>query len=150
MITKFNSASAPSFVREGEYQEGVPAWWVTVENNEYRLFDGDYIAQDDNGVPVRYVSAADYAADLELQNIIREEVGRDLIRTIWAALLASGLTDAQKVGVANKIAVVLVMIDGGQITAGRFLADTITTDANFTAGIKTALLGFMDEAIAKL
>lgn len=150
MITKFNSISPPSFVREDEFTTGVLAWWVTVDNNEYRLFDGDYIIQDDNGVPVRYVSAADYAADLVLQNIIREEVGKDLIRTIWAALRGSNMTDANKAGVSVAITPVMVMIITGEIQAARFQANATTTTASYSNGVKTALLGLIDEAKEKL
>lgn len=150
MITKFNSASIPSFVREGEFTTGVLAWWVTIGINEYRLYDGDYIVQDDNGVPIRYIPAADYAPDLVLQNLVREEVGRDLIRAIWASLNASALSASQKAGVASTISPVMVMIITGEIVSGRFLANSTATNANYTAGVKTALLNLMDQHIAKL
>lgn len=149
-VIKFNSASPSGFTFTGDFTAGVPAWWVTVNNNDYRLMDGDYVVQDDNGNPSAYYSSEQYASDLVVSNLIREAIGKELIRNIWAALLASGLTDAQKVGVANKIAVVIVLIQCGQISPGRFLANSITTDANFTAGVKTALLNLMDTAIAKL
>lgn len=150
MITKFISSSPPPFVRSGEYQVGVPAWWVTVGNNDYRLFDGDYIVQDDNGVPVRYVSASDYASNLVLQNIIREEVGKDLIRAIWSALRASALPDSQKAGIATAISPVMGLIRDGEIQAARFLANATATTASYTAGVKTALINKIDAAIAKL
>ena len=155
-VTKFDHLNIPTFqgIITGEFTTGVPSWWVMImENgttNEYRLFDGDYIICDDNGVCIKYISSTDYAADLVLQNIVREAIGKELIRSIWASLLSSGLTDAQKVGVANKIAVVLIMIQCAVIVGARFLANTITTDANFTAGVKTALLNLMDIQIAKL
>ena len=150
MITKFNSSSPPSFVREGEFQTGVLAWWILIANNEYRLFNGDYIIQDDNGVPVRYVSAADYASDLVLQGIIREEIGKDLIRAIWSALRASDMSYANKAGVATAISPVMGMIRDGEIQAARFLANATATTASYTAGVKTALLNVMDQHIAKL
>lgn len=150
MTTKFNSINFPSFVTAGEFTTGVPAWWVTVSGNEYRLFDGDYIIQDDNGVPVRYVSAAEYASDLVLQGIVREEVGKDLIRSIWSALRAASMTHANKAGVATAISPVMGMIRDGEIQAARFLANATTTTASYTAGVKTALLNLIDKAIAKL
>lgn len=150
MITKFNSSSPPSFVTVGEFTTGVPAWWITVDGNDYRLFDGDYIIQDDNGLPVRYVSASDYASDLVLQGIVREEVGKDLIRAIWSALRASAMTYANKAGVATSISPVMGMIRDGEIQAARFLANATATTASYTAGVKTALLNLMDQHIAKL
>ena len=150
MITKFNSSSPPSFVTVGEFTTGVPAWWVTVGANDYRLLDGDYIIKDDNGVPVRYVSASDYASNLVLQNIIREEVGKDLIRAIWSALRASALPDSQKAGIATAISPVMGLIRDGEIASARFLANATATTASYTAGVKTALINQIDAAIAKL
>ena len=148
--TKFNHISLPSFVREMEFTAGVPSWWITISGNDFRLFDGDYVICDDNGVCITYIPSAQYASDLVAQTTVREAIGKELIRSIWATLLASALTDTQKVGVANKIAVVLVMIQCAVISEARFLANTITTDANFTAGVKTSLLALMDAQIAKL
>lgn len=150
MTTKFNSASYPSFIITGEFTTGVSAWWVNVSGNDYRLFDGDYIIQDDNGVPVRYVSSADYAADLVLQNIIREGVGKDLIRSIWSQLRASALPDSQKAGIVIAISPVMGLIRDGEITSARFLANATATTASYTAGVKTALLNLIDQAVAKL
>lgn len=150
MITKFNSALPPSFVITGEFTAGVPAWWVTISSNDYRLFDGDYIVQDDNGVPVRYVSSSDYTSDLVLQNIVREEVGKDLIRSIWSQLRASALPYSQKAGIATAISPVMGMIRDGEIVAARFLANATATTASYTNGVKTALLNVMDQHIAKL
>lgn len=147
---KFDHNAPPAYVLVQDFTVGVLGYWVSVGETQYRLSDGDYIIVDDNGIPSAYYSAAQYASDLVASNLIREAIGKELIRNIWAALLASGLTDAQKVGVANKIAVVIVIVQCGQITAARFLANTVTTDANFTAGVKTALLNLMDAAIAKL
>jgi hypothetical protein len=153
-VTKFNHLTPPSFVREGEFTTGVLAWWVSItENggaNEYRLFDGDYIICDDNGVCIKYISVAEYASDLVLRNLLREAVGKILIRNIWAALLASALSDTQKGGVATTISPVLVMVLTGEIVAGRTLANSTATNANYTAGVKTALLALMDTQIAIL
>ncbi len=150
MTTKFNSASPPSFVREGEFTTGVLAWWVTVGNDEYRLFDGDYIVQDENGVPIRYVSTSQYASDLAAQADIREYIGYDLIRAIWSALRASAMSDANKAGVSVAISPVMGMIRDGEIQAARFLANATTTTASYTSGVKSALLSIIDQAIAKL
>jgi len=150
MIVKFDHNIPPAYVLVQDFTVGVLGYWVTIGYDQIKLADGDYIVVDDNGIPSAYYSASQYTSDLVIQALVREAVGKELIRNIWAALLASGLTDAQKVGVANKIAVVIVMVQCGQITAARFLANTVTTDANFTAGVKTALLNLMDAASAKL
>lgn len=152
--TKFNSLTPPSFVRTGEFTTGVSAWWVMItENgtqNEYRLLDGDYIICDDNGVCIKYISLSQYASDLVLQNLVREAIGKELIRSIWAALRSSGLSDTQKGGVATTISPILVMVLTGEIIAGRALANSTTTNSNYTAGVKTALLALMDAQITKL
>jgi hypothetical protein len=154
MIVKHNSASPDSAVKVADFfNDGVTIIvgnWINIDGNDYRLSDGDYFIKDDNGVPVRYVSAAQYASDLVLQNIVREEVGRDLIRSIWAQLRASALPDSQKAGIATAISPVMGLIRDGEITSARFLANATTTTASYTAGVKSALLSTIDQAIAKL
>lgn len=150
MIIKFNHNAPPSYVLIQDFTVGVLGYWVTIGFDQIKLDDGDYIVQDDNGVPVRYVSAAAYASDLVLQGIVREEVGKDLIRAIWSALRASSMTDANKAGVATAISPVMGMIRDGEIVAARFLANSTATTASYTAGVKTALLSVMDQHIAKL
>lgn len=154
MITKFNSASPAGFSRSGDFTLGVPAWWVTIGNefssNEFRLLDGDYIIRDDNGVPTRYIPAVSYAVDLVVQNIVREEVGEELNRAIVAYIRGSALTNTQKWGVFSILADSVTVIMVGDVQAGRFGANQIGTNANFTAQVKADILAIMDAAIAKL
>lgn len=81
MITKFNSASIPSFVREGEFTIGVPAWWVTVGNNEHRLKDGDYIITED-GIPVKFIPSEEYTGITKVE--VDRLFGQQLINEILA------------------------------------------------------------------
>jgi len=147
---KFDHNAPPAYVLVQDFTVGVLGYWVSVGETQYRLSDGDYIIVDDNGIPSAYYSAAQYASDLVVQGLIRESIGKELIRNIWSALRASALADAQKSAIATTITTPIVLIHDGEITASRFLANNIATNANYTAGVKTALLNLMDTAIAKL
>lgn len=151
-VIKFSTSAPAGFTFSGEFTAGVPAWWVTISNNDYRLFDGDYIIIDDNGVPSAYYSATQYASDLVVQNLVREAVGKELIRNIWSTLKQSLIQDTKKASIINTVGVdpALGMVRDGEITSARLLVNSINTNANFTTGVKTALLNLMDTAIAKL
>jgi hypothetical protein len=154
MITKFAIASTPSFVRVDVFRvvNGVDelGYWVTIGSNEYKLTEGDYIIQDDNGIPVAIITAAEYVGDLVKQALVREQVGLDLRRAIWAALRAGNIPDAQKGGIATTINTPVDLTRDGEIVAARALAAATATNANYTAGVRTQLLAIMDAAITKL
>lgn len=152
-ITKFSSLTPPAFVRTDVFNAGPPvvmASWANVDGNDILLSNGDYLLQDDSLVLVSYYSAAQYASDVNVKAIVTENVGKELTRNIWNALIQSGVSDANKASIATTITTVMVMILGGQIVSARLLANSLSTTAAFTAGVKTSLLAIMDTAIAKL
>lgn len=149
MITKFNSSSPPSFVREGEFQTGVPAWWVTINNNDYRLFDGDYILLDDDGVPVKYISSSDYS-NVILQNLVHEAIGKETVRDLFKTLKNQNLTQAEEGDILSRIYPVLGCLADGFIRGARVICNSTATGGQFTQARKTYLLGKIDEAISKL
>jgi len=150
MITKFNSASPPACVKVQDFTFGVLGYWVTVENNDIKLVDGDYILQDDDEKVIGYISAGEYALGGEKAQRIKETAGKGLLRTIWQTLSQSGLNDTVKASILDTISVTLIAILAGEVKASRIIANNTATTADFTNGRKNILLGLIDDAITKL
>src|SRR4029079_3841270 len=137
----------PSFVRTDIFNAGPPvvmASWANIDGNDILLANGDYLIQDDNLVLINYYNASQYANDANVKAIITENVGKELTRNIWNALIQSGVSDANKASIATTITTVMVMILGGQIVSARLLANSLSTTAAFTASVKSSLLSIMD------
>lgn len=152
MIYKFNSATSPqpSVFEQFEFIIGVFKWKVTIDGSETVMNDGDYVYADDNGVPTQYYTAAQYANDNNVKVVVRERIGKDTERAIFAALNGSGTSSANKYSITTTIGGVFDALDNGEIQAARDGANSITPAAPFTAGVKTQLLAVLDAAIAKL
>ena len=73
--------------------------------------------------------------------------GQDVLKTLRIQLKQSGLTDAQQGELITKCSSVFIAIAIGELNGARFLTNSLTTDAVFTAGRKTYLLGLIDNAL---
>jgi hypothetical protein len=156
MITKFDTANVPAFVRVGNLTESphplgtTIGYWVQVGLEEIRIAAGDYIIQDDLGNLTGFIRQADYQADETLQQIIKERAALELMRKIWKTFKDAALTNAVKVSIANTVILTLILIQDAEIQLARVAANNTGTTTDFNASRKTTLLALIDEAIAKL
>ena len=152
-ITKFSSASPPSFVKTDVFNAGPPvimASWVNLQGNDIKLSDGDYIIQDDNNIVTGYITAAQYAVGNGNTQIIKETVSKQCLRTIWQTLSQSGLTDTVKASLINTILSTIVALTAGEVKAALIIANATATTTDFTTARKNALITILNNSIALL
>lgn len=149
MIIKFDKTSPPSFVIVEEFTTGVLGYWIRVANQTIKLTDGDYIESED-GVAVRYVSASEYALSGDKALIIRKLAGQEVFDSIVNALRTSGLSATQIISIFGTIRDCVILCQGGEIQGARIVANNATVTANYTIGVKTALLNIIDTELLKL
>lgn len=153
-IIKHNSASPDPIVKVADFfNDGttqiVGNWLSARDGNDYKLADGDVILVGDDG-KADYFSAADYAGNVIVKNMIHESIGKQLVRELFQTLKAQDLTDAQEGDLLNRIYPVLGTLADGFIRGARVMCNAIPTGGQFTNGRKTYLLNKIDAAIAKL
>lgn len=112
-----------------------------------RIFEGDYIVQDDDGVPTEIIRAA--AAGDQVERIT-QGLAKDLKATIRTAIKNLNLTDAQRADLVNRILAVYVLIGDGDLRAAKFMAQNTATGGAFTPGRQTQLVALIDQAILAL
>lgn len=150
-MIKFNTSSVPSYVTVDDLDgQGTLGYRVNLEGEgDTRVENGDYIHAI-GGKVYTVIKAADYASNEALRLEVREEMGEELAQTIWQSLTASGLSNAQKAGVATSITTAVVLILSGEISVARDHVSGQATNANFTNGVKNALLAIIDTALTNL
>ena len=148
MVTKFDHTAPPSYVTVEPFDSETMGYWVNI-GGSIRLCDGDYLVSEDN-VPVKYVSAADYAAAGDKALAIRKLVGQEVFDSIINALRNSGFSAMQIVSIFGTIRDCVILCQGGEVAGARMVANNATVTANYTAGVKAALLNIIDTALLKL
>ncbi len=151
-IIKHNSLSPDSIVKVQDFfNDGVTVIvgnWITVNGNDIRLVDGDYILIDDFGNNVKHISLDDYNSDSDKKQQIKEQISKEIMREIWKAMQSA--SDAIREGILTTITTTLIALNAGEPKAALSLATATATNSFLTAGRKTTLLNILNAGVAKL
>ena len=155
-VYKFNAAafdlSPVPYIRKDIFRmvNGVPeyGYWYSDGSNEYKLTDGDYILLTSS--TIGYISGASYASDYSVKQAVLTAIGNETQDAIGTAMKQSGLGLAQLVAILTKIQPVCIALLSGWVSESVAIANALTTDANFTPAVKTALLNILNAGAAKV
>lgn len=120
-----------------------------------RIFNGtqwvEYNTEGELQAAIDALCPPNRAIETIIQNqFIREQAGRELIRTLGQTLDAQNLTQAEEADIVTRISGVVVALSTGWLRGARVICNALTIGGALTNARKNYLLNQIDAVIAQL